>query len=233
MWEELRWKVPSLYKWGGIYSQGWNWPLWLFDYLHDSLTSMTFWLYVTLCTTSGSLGLPCYITLIDNMAHSREVDDMTWHDSASTFVLLLECMSSCNAAGWWMSSWCITASPSHDKVHRVFNGRWFAWCCFDTFLLACMLESLTGSSVCERCMFIRLSVREHILHVRSFVRPRTHLCMIIHSRAHRMHRSFVRWWTYPSACAPFVHLIRRRTMFIGVLVPVVTYDETTSNPQTS
>jgi len=48
---------------------------------------------MTLDMTSGSLGLPHYITLIDNMAHNRDVDDMTHektrHDSVGTFVLLL------------------------------------------------------------------------------------------------------------------------------------------------
>ena len=52
---------------------------------------------MTLCTTSGSLGIPCYITLIDSMAHSRDVDEMahdkTQHDSVVTLVLLLVCMS--------------------------------------------------------------------------------------------------------------------------------------------
>ena len=98
--------------------------MWLFKYAHDYLTSMTFRLYMTLCTTS--LGLPRYITLTENIAHRRDVDDMTHdmthHDSASTFVLLLECMSSCNAARWWMSSGCITTSPSHGKVCGVFDS---------------------------------------------------------------------------------------------------------------
>ena len=53
--------------------------------------------------TSVSLGLPRYITLIDSMAHSRDVDDMTHdktrHDNFGAFVLLLVCMSSCSVAG--------------------------------------------------------------------------------------------------------------------------------------
>ena len=44
-----------------------------FEYTHDHLNSMT------LHTTSGSLRLIHYITLIDSMVHSRDVDDMT-HD---------------------------------------------------------------------------------------------------------------------------------------------------------
>ena len=73
------------------------------DFPHDHLTSMTFRIYMTLHMTNGYLGLPCYIALIDSMAHSRDVDDMTHentrHDSAGTFVLLLVCMSSCSVAG--------------------------------------------------------------------------------------------------------------------------------------
>jgi len=48
MWEEPRWKVPWMYIWGGIYRQGWNCPLWLFDFPHDCLTLMNFqikWLF--------------------------------------------------------------------------------------------------------------------------------------------------------------------------------------------
>ena len=58
---------------------------------------------MTLHMTSGPLGLPCYITFIDSMAHNRDVDDMirdkTQHDNVGTFVLLLVCMSSYNVAG--------------------------------------------------------------------------------------------------------------------------------------
>jgi len=103
---------------------------WLFDYPHDYLTSMNFRLYMTPHTTSVSLGLPRYITLIDRMAHNRDVDNMTHdmaqHDSAGTFVLLSVCMSSYSVGGCWMSSWCVTASPPHGKVCGVFDGHWFA-----------------------------------------------------------------------------------------------------------
>jgi len=173
MWEELRWKVFCMYKWRGTYSQGWNWPLWLFDYPHDCLTSMTFRLYISLYTTTRSLGLPCDITLIDNIAHSRGVGNMTHdmarHDSDGTFMMLWECMSSYSIVGWWMSSWCFTASPPHGKVRGVFDGFWFAWWSFGMLFLAFILEGLTGSSIRERCMFLHSSVHEHILHVCSFV----------------------------------------------------------------
>lgn len=60
----------------------------------------------------------------------------------------------------------------------------------------------------------------------------THLFMKVHVRCihlFRMYHSFIRWWTYPSACAPFIHPIRHLAMFVGVSLPAVTYDKTTSN----
>ena len=178
MWKEPRWKVLCMYKWEGIYSQGWNWTLWPFDYPHNCLNSMTFRLYMTLCTTSESLGLPRCIPLIDNMAHSWDVDDMTHdttrHDSAGTFVLLLECMSLCSAAGWWMSSWRVTTSPSHGKVRGAFDSRWsldvaFACCsllvCWKAWQAHLFAKGACLSfrpSVSTSCMFARLFVCEHI-----------------------------------------------------------------------
>lgn len=92
-------------------------------------------------------------------------------------------MSSCNDGWWWISSWYVTTSPLHGKVRRVFNDHWFNLCCTHTMLLVCMLVSLIGSSIHERCMFICPFFCEHILHVCSCVHPRTHLCMIIHLQA--------------------------------------------------
>ena len=181
-------KSPLHVQMRGIYSQEWDWPLWMFAYPHDCLTCMNFQLYITLHTTSGSLGLPCYITLIENMAHNRYVANMTHdktqHDSVGTFMLMLVCMSSCSVAGWWMSSWCVIASPPHGKVHRVFDGHWFAWCCIHALLFACMLVSLTGLSIHKKCIFVCPSVCEHIFHVFSFICSWTHLCMIVHLQAH-------------------------------------------------
>lgn len=149
--------------------------------------------------------------------------------------MVLVCMSSCNVVGWWMSSWCITASPPHGKVYRVLNGRCFAWCFFCMLPFACMLECFTGSSLCERCMFIHSSIHEHILHVASSIHPQRHPRMIIHSQA------------YLFTCVvcssvgqlvllhmlPFIHPIRLCAMFIFVCVPILTHDEITSNQETS
>ena len=48
--------------------------------------------------------------------------DTTRHDKAGVFMLLMVCMSSCSVVEWWMSSWCIIASPLHEKVCEVFDG---------------------------------------------------------------------------------------------------------------
>jgi len=126
-------------------------PSWPFGF-HEFLT------YMTIYSTSGPLGLPRYITLIDNIAHSGDVGDMTRHDltwKCWYIHVALECMSSYNVYGWWMSSWCIIASPLHGEVCRVFDGPWFAWWSFRILFLACMLEGLTGSYVhkgtCSSC----------------------------------------------------------------------------------
>jgi len=82
---------------------------------------------MTLHITCGFLGIPRYITLIYNrMVHSSDVANMTHdrtrHDNAGMFMLQTVSMSSYSAAKWWMCSWCITTSPLHSKVCRVFDG---------------------------------------------------------------------------------------------------------------
>lgn len=106
------------------------------------------------------------------------VANMTRHDSASMFMLSLVCMSNCNAAEWWMSSWCITTSPPHGKVCVVFDGHWgspdvaYAHCSF-----ACTLACLT-------CLSIRESFSSH---VRSFAKT-------------SLYASFVHPFTNTSSC---------------------------------
>ena len=63
----------------------------------------------------------------NSVVHNNDVvemdHDMNQHDKDGiTFTLLVVSMLSCNAAEWWMCSWCIIASPSHGKVCEVFNG---------------------------------------------------------------------------------------------------------------
>lgn len=139
--------------------------------------------------TSGSLGLPCYIILIYNsMAHSSDVDDMThyttWHESASMLMLLLVCMSSCSAAEWWMSYWCITTLPLHGKVCGVFDGHWCSLgvacaCCSFSYTLGC----LTCSSFRERfSSFVYKHISLHALLIRSFVNTYPCMCPYCSSR---------------------------------------------------
>lgn len=48
-----------------------------------------------------------------------------------------------------------------------------------------------------------------------------------------MLRSFVHWWNFPSTFAPFVQLVCCLDMFVGVPIPTITHDKTTSNPKHS
>ena len=138
---------------------------WLSD-LHDAMFNKS----VSWTSTSH---------LIDwQQAHSIDVGnmthDLTRHDNAGTFVLLLECMLSYSAAEWWMSSLCIIASPPHGEVLRVFDGPCFTWWSFSMLFLSCMLEGLTGSFFREGAC----SSRSFALHA-SFIRPLVNLpfCM--------------------------------------------------------
>jgi len=115
---------------------------------------------MTLFSTSGSLGHPHYITLIDNkpivemwVTWLMTWLEMTWHDNDGTFVLLLECMSNYSDAGWWMSPWCNITSRPHGEVRGVFDGPSFAWWIFSMLFLAFMLEGLIGSSIREGACF--------------------------------------------------------------------------------
>ena len=145
-----------------------------------------------------SLGLPCYITLINSMAHSRDVDDTTHdrtrHYSAGTFVLLLVCMSSCSVFGWWMSSWCVTASPLHGEVRGVFDGSCVRF----------MLHFHVAP--CLYVVMLNKFVHSWKVHVRPFVYSWTHLHMFVrpYIREHIFAWSFVH--KYISLHASFVLL---------------------------
>jgi len=152
-------KFNCMYKWGGIYNQGWNYPLWLFDFPHDCDFN-DFLDYMTLQIMSGSLGIPLYITFIDNiMAYSSDVANMT-HDSSSMFMLLLVYMLSYNVVEWWMSSWCITFSPLHGKVRSL---RWS----LGSFDDACAHCSFVCTLACLTSLSIWDTVSSHVL---SFVK---------------------------------------------------------------
>ena len=166
-------------------------PSWPF-YFHYSLT------YMTLCSKSGSLALPRYITLVENNPIVRmwvtwlmNWIDMTWHDNAATFM----CMFDYSSAGWWMSSWCIIASHLHGEVHGVFDGPWFAWRHFSMFFLACMFEDRAGSSICEGAFLSHLFT-SHV----SFIHPLVKLSFCMFSLFSSHSSTFhVRWHTCTSS----------------------------------
>jgi len=135
---------------------------------------MTRQLYMTLCTTSGSLGLRHYITLFDNMACSTDVDDMTRHDSASAIMLLLECIQAVVLLGdeclhgvsqlLLRMAKCAESSMVIGLLDVSLACRsllecWKDWQA-DLFTKgACLSVRL---SVSTSCMFSHSSVREHI-----------------------------------------------------------------------
>jgi len=114
-------KIIFHVKMRGVYSQGWNWPLWLFDFPHDYLAYMTLQLYMWVSWTST---LHCIE--YNDMAHSSDLaemtHDMTQHNKAGMFKLLVVSISSYSVVEWWMCSWCIIASAPHGKVYGVFDG---------------------------------------------------------------------------------------------------------------
>lgn len=148
--------------------------------------------------TSESLGRPCYITLIENMAHSMHVDDMTHDktqsDDVRTFVLVVVCMSSYSFARWWMSSWCIKASPLHGKMRGVFDSHW----------VRLMLHSHIGP-------FLYVGMLDKFVcslkaYVRPFVRPWTHLHMLLHPSIHEQIFTWLSICEQNSLHASFSHL---------------------------
>lgn len=88
-------KTPLHVQMRDIYSQGWHWPLWFFDFPHDCLTYMTLQLYIWVSWTSM-----LHYTDYNIMAHINDVaemtHDMTQHDSAGMFMLMVVSMSSCS-----------------------------------------------------------------------------------------------------------------------------------------
>ena len=173
-------------------------PSWLFDssILHDSSYDM--WISWT--------SMLHYINL-HSMAHNSDVSDMTHdttrHESASMFMMVVGSMWSCSVVEWWMCSWCITSSPPHGKVCRVFDG------------LGVLLMLYVHVS--------RLLVLWHASHVRLFVKKSPHMHRLFAKnspRMHRlfeknspcMHRLFICSGTHLLACALLVHRVHRRIM---------------------
>lgn len=185
--------------------------------------------------TSGYLGIPCYITLINNIAHNSDVDNMTYdktrHNNVGTFVLLLVCMSSCSVARWWMSSWCVTTSPPHGKVCRVFDGHWVSLM-VHSHVSPCLYFRMVDMFLCLRKVYARLSVREHIFACRS-VCPSTntylHGRLFVNTSIYMRHL-FICSWTCPFSCTPLVHPIYHHAVMICVPVSAMIHEKMTSNP---
>jgi len=120
MWEEIRWKVLCMYKWGVCIAKGEIDPCDCLTSL-NCLTYMTLQLYMWVSWTS----MLHYIDY-NSVAHSNDVaemtHDMTRHDNASMFMLKVASMSSYNVAKWWVCSFCSITSPLHGKVYEVFDG---------------------------------------------------------------------------------------------------------------
>ena len=189
---------------------------------------------MTFQIASGSPRLPRYITLINNsMVHSNDLANMIYdtnrHDSASMFMLILVCMSSCSVVEWWMSSWCIMASPPHDQVWKFLDGHWVhlmlhvhvapllvLWHAWHVRLFAKI----------SPCMFAHPSISKHILSCSSvhlFTNTSSHGRPFTNTSP-RVHRSLICLWTHPLACTLLVHPIHHRIMSVHVPVSAITHD---------
>lgn len=171
------------------------------------------------------------------MAHSSDVANMTWHDSANMFFLLLVCISRCSTNEWWMSSWCATTSALHGKVRGVFDGRWVrlmlhfnvAPCLYfamlEMFIYSQKFHVLSFIHPQKHIrMFVHLSVHEHIFtcsSIHSFVNTYLHGHLLA-NKSLCMHRLFIHSWTCPFACTPFFHPIYHHVMFLHVPISIVT-----------
>lgn len=148
--------------------------------IHDSSTDMTLQLCMWVSWTST-----LHYIYYNSMAHSNVVAEMTWHDSAGMFMMMVVSMSNCNAVEWWVCSWCIIASPSHGKVYKVFNGlgvhsmfhmhvspsllldMLHVFICSWTILLACVPFSYHPSLQHVSCTYLywqSLMMRQHKIH---------------------------------------------------------------------
>lgn len=198
----------------------------MFDFPPDCLNFMTFQLYMTLQITSESLGFPYLITLIyDGMAHISDVADITRHENARMFMLLLVCMLSYSAPKWWISSSCITTSPLHGKVCGGLNVHW-VHLMFHVQISPCLYLDVLN-------MFVRL--QKYILTC-SFVHEHVLACSSIHlfiNTSPCMHHSLVHSPTHPFACTLLVHPVCHYVMYIHVPMSIIPHEEMIENPHTS
>ena len=160
---------------------------------------------MTLCSTSGSLGLPRYIPFIEN----KPIVEMwaTWLDT-TVLVHLWCCWSACRASVMLGDGCLHGVSPLHLCMVE---------CAESSMVVGSLDEALTCCSLlaCWKAWQAHLFTKVHVHHVHPFW----------------MHCFLVCRWTCPSACAPLVHPVHRIAMFVGVFVPIVTHDRMTSNPK--
>jgi len=216
MWEEPRWKVFCMYKWGVYIAKGKTnpcgcsnslitvWLTWFFNFT---------WLFRFRC---GSLGLPRYITLITTVWLIEVMWPtwlMTWLDK---IVLVCSCW-------WWcpcrvvvlLSDGCaLGVSYLHLDMKRSVESLMvlvFSWCCMCTSFLSILLWNSS--------------------HVRLFAKKNLLRC-IIHSwkniLACIIHSSFCEQISLHVLCLFIPFIIA--SCLIHVIVSTITHDETTSNP---
>lgn len=155
---------------------------------------MTLQIYMWVSWTS-TLDYIDYNSKAHNSDMAEMTHDMTRHDKAGMFMLVVVSMSSCSVAEWWMCSWCIIASSPRGKVCEVFDGHgvhlMFAHACSS---FVCTLTCFMCSPVCEK-----ISLHEFLVHPFMKQSP----CM---------NSLFVCLRTNLLACAILVHLVRRHIM---------------------
>jgi len=148
---------------------------------------MTFQLYMTLQITSGSLGIPSYITLIETV-WPIVVVWLTWlMTRLDMIVLVCSCCfwCACRAAVLLSDGCPLGVSQLHLHMERCTESSMvigFAWCCIHMFILTCTLACLTCSSIHENACFSIRSSANTSSRVCPFAHPRTHLRMVIHSQ---------------------------------------------------
>jgi len=140
----------------------------------------------------------------NSVAHRSDVAEMTHdmarHDKDGMFMLLVVCMPSYSATEWWMCSWCIIASSSHDKVFEVFDGLGvrLMLCVHVAPLLvlwhASCVRSFTKKSPCMHSLFVRSQNNLFACIPCSLVRE------IISSHALLVHPICYRIMSHPCTC---------------------------------
>lgn len=164
---------------------------------------------MTLHITGRCLGLPRYITLIDNMAHSRDVDNMT-HDM-TMLIHLCYCWCACRAAVLLCHSF--TSAWKSVRSHRWSLARFILRSHIAPFLYVGKLDRFVRLWKVHVCPSVHLWTNLDCLSLHPSANTSLHDHLFV-STSLCMQHFLIYWWTYPSACAPFFHPIYRCTMFV-------------------